>query len=258
MPTYEAKEIGLNIEKFNKYPDLDQSIIVTANEQNAYFKVVLKAFSLIDATIFEKTKHMSHGILRFSSGKMSSRKGNIISAESLINEIRDMVTAKMDTGKMQESGTLSEQEKDEVVDTIAIGAIKYTILRQSIGGDVIFDSAVRAQALLEKAVQAHIVGSAPEYKIIKTVQFPEKVTMLEKLLSRYDDIQEYARIEYAPQHIAQYLTALAGAFNAYYATHQIVDEHDALSVYRVQLTKEFLQTMTQGLWLLGINVPSRM
>jgi arginyl-tRNA synthetase len=87
---------------------------------------------------------------------------------------------------------------------------------------------------------------------------PEKVTMLEKLLSRYADIKERAQAEYAPQHIAQYLMSLAGAFNGYYAVNQIVDDTDPLSPYRVMLTKKFVETMTDGLWLLGIKVPKRM
>ncbi|MEN9912725.1 MAG: hypothetical protein RLY66_133 [Candidatus Parcubacteria bacterium] len=258
LPTYEAKEIGLNIEKFRKYSKLDESIIITANEQNDYFKVLLKAFSLIDQNIFTKTKHISHGIMRFAAGKMSSRKGNIISAEELISDIKTLVTEKIADRE------LPADEKEEIADAVAIGAIKYTILRQATGGDVIFDSAssisfegdsgpylqyatVRANAVLGKAA-----GNP------KVDALPEQVTMLEKLLSRSADIKERARMEYAPQHIAQYLMALAGAFNGYYAVHQIVDDKDSLSPYRIALTKKFVETMTDGLWLLGIKVPKRM
>lgn len=270
LPTYEAKEIGLNIEKFRKYPDLTESIIITANEQNDYFRVLLKAFSLIDQNIFNKTKHISHGIMRFAAGKMSSRKGNIIGAEELIADIRELVTQKIADREF------STEEKDEIADIIAIGAIKYTILRQAIGGDVIFDSAasisfegdsgpylqyaaVRAQAVLSK-VTSHKsqVASEKGGNRAQIEQLPEQVTMLEKLLSRYEDVRERARAEYAPQHIAQYLMSLAGAFNGYYAAHQINDEADPLSPYRVALTNKFLGTMTDGLGLLGIKVPKRM
>ncbi|MBP6858971.1 MAG: arginine--tRNA ligase [Candidatus Pacebacteria bacterium] len=263
LPTYEAKEIGLNIEKFRKYPDLSESVIITANEQNDYFRVLLKAFSLIDSNVSNKTKHISHGIMRFAAGKMSSRKGNIVSAEELIADIRALVIEKIADREF------SPEEKDEVADMIAIGAIKYTILRQATGGDVIFDSAssisfegdsgpylqyavVRANAVLGKVVSGQL-------KVVsKETQLPEQVTMLEKLLSRYADIKERARAEYAPQAIAQYLMSLAGAFNGYYAVNQIVDDTDPLSPYRVALTKKFVETMTDGLWLLGIKVPKRM
>lgn len=270
LPTYEAKEIGLNIEKFRKYPDLDESIIITANEQSDYFKVLLKAFSLIDTNIYQKTRHISHGIMRFASGKMSSRKGNIVPAETLIDDIKQVVLEKMKDSLIRES---AGEKLDEIADVVAIGAIKYSILRQATGGDVIFDSAssisfegdsgpylqyatVRARSILEKARAAgmSVVDSNERF----AGEMPEAVTHLEKLLCRFDDVQGRARAEYAPQVVAQYLMALAGAFNGYYAQNQILNEKDTLSPYRLALTKRFVDTMTRGLWLLGIKVPERM
>ncbi|MFA6432774.1 MAG: arginine--tRNA ligase [Candidatus Paceibacterota bacterium] len=259
LPTYETKELGLNADKFKQYPDLSESVIVTANEINEYFKVLLKVMSLTDPAVAEKTKHLSHGIMRFASGKMSSRKGNVISAESLIDDIKEMVKEKM-VGR-----EFKDIEVDEVSDQVAIAAIKYTILRQAIGGDVIFDSAasisfegdsgpylqysaVRAQSVLNKA------GEAPT----GTMKHPEQAGLLERLIVRFPDIVGRARAEYTPQHIAGYLINLAGAFNAFYANSVIVDAKEPLSPYRIALTRAFLAAMTDGLWLLGIKVPKRM
>jgi len=266
LPTYETKELGLNKEKFKIYPDLSESVIITGNEQSDYFKVLMKVFSLIDQNIASKTKHMSHGLMRFATGKMSSRKGNVITAESLLSDIKDQVMEKIADREFM------PEEKDEVADMIAVGAIKYTILRQAIGGDVIFDSAasisfegdsgpylqysaVRAKSILEKAKKEGI-----EPLKIKQLKDPsvEKTGLLERLISRFPDIVARARAEYAPQHIAGYLIALAGAFNGYYAGNTIVDAKDPASPYRVALTKAFLTTMTNGLWLLGIKVPKKM
>lgn len=263
LPTYETKELGLNKKKFSLYPDLNESIIITANEQNEYFKVLLKAFDLIDKPIASKTKHLSHGIMRFAEGKMSSRTGNVISAESLIDEIKGMVRGKM--GEIE----FTDEEVEETSDQVAIGAIKYTILRQAIGGDVIFDSAssisfegdsgpylqysaVRANSVLKKAswFQRHSLFVAPK--------MPEKVGLLERLIIRFPDIVERARNEYAPQHVANYLIQLSGAFNSFYAHSMIVDSKEPLSKYRIALTRSFLATMTEGLWLLGIKVPKKM
>ena len=259
LPTYETKELGLNTEKFKIYPDLAESIIVTANEQNDYFKVLLKVFSLIRPDIANKTKHLSHGMMRFASGKMSSRKGNVIAAETLIDEIKSLVLEKM-TGREFDAA-----EEGDVADMVALAAIKYTILRQGIGGDVIFDSAksisfegdsgpylqysaVRAQSVLEKAKQAK------NGRLI----LPEKVGLLERLIVRFPDIADRARQEYAPQHVANYLINLAGSFNSFYGMNPIVGSNQSESPYRIELTKAFLKTMTDGLWLLGIKVPRRM
>jgi arginyl-tRNA synthetase len=262
LPTYETKELGLNTKKFEMYPKLDQSVIITANEQSDYFKVLLKVFSLVNPRIAEKTKHISHGILRFASGKMSSRKGNIISAESLIDDIKALAQDKI-AGR-----EFAPEETDRVSDEIAIGAIKYTILRQAIGGDVIFDSAtsvsfegdsgpylqysaVRAGAVLERA-KAEGIQQRSDLRGQAPASTPEK------LIERFPDIVARARTEYAPQHVANYLITLAGAFNGFYASGVIVNKDDPASPYRVAVTKAFLTTMTNGLWILGIKVPKKM
>lgn len=288
LPTYEAKELGLNTEKFKLYPDLNESIIVTANEINDYFKVLLKVLEFVAPTIAAKTKHLSHGILRFAAGKMSSRKGNVIAAEDLIDDIKKLAIEKM-SGR-----ELPADEVNEIADTIAIGAIKYSLLRQAIGGDVIFDSAasisfegdsgpylqysaMRAASILAKTER--VVSAANSFSPTEVLEIalpsdsttslgstnlppkviiPEKVGMLERLIVRFPEILERARNEYAPQHVANYLIALAGAFNGYYASQIIIDEKDALSPYRVALTKAFLTTMSNGLWVLGIKVPKKM
>ncbi len=274
LPTYETKEMGLNITKFKQHSDTTESIVVTANEQNDYFKVVLKALSLIDENVGSKTKHIGHGMLRFAEGKMSSRTGNVINAESLITDIKNLVMEKIAERMSVQSGKLSPTEKEEISSIVAIGAIKYTILRQSIGGDIIFDSsasisfegdsgpylqysAVRAAAVLEKS---GLVNSARPRLAnhLTDIKLPESVTLLEKLISRFPDIVERARLEYSPQRVASYLITLAGAFNGYYTVHQIIDDNDSLSPYRLNLTQAFLTTMTNGLWLLGIRVPKKM
>lgn len=261
LPTYETKEMGLNITKFKKYPKTDQSIVVTASEQNDYFKVVLKALSLIDGDVGAKTKHIGHGMLRFSSGKMSSRTGKVVTMESLLNDIKNLVAEKI------ADRDFSPKERSEIEETVALGAIRYTILRQSIGGDVIFDSsasisfegdsgpylqyaAVRANSILEKGKWSKADS--------KNITLPDAASSVERFISRFPDVVERARSEYAPQHVANYLVALAGAFNSYYASNQIISESDPLSPFRLTLTKAFLITMTNGLWLLGIKVPKKM
>ena len=260
LPTYETKEIGLNIEKFRKYPDLTGSLIVTGNDINEYFKVLKKVLSLIAPEVAEKTSHLSHGMMRFASGKMSSRTGNVVTAESLIGELKEMVVDRM------KGREFSAAEADEIAEQVAIAAIKYTVLRSSVGNDIIFDSvasvsfegdsgpylqysAVRANSVLEKA---------KGMKIPEKIQLPEKVGLLERLLVRFDDIALRAAREYAPQQVAGYLIELAGAFNGFYAGNTIADTAEPLSPYRIALTKAFLATMIEGLCLLGIKVPKRM
>ncbi len=260
LPTYEAKELGLAKLKYDTYP-YDVSIVVTGNEINEYFKVLLKAMSLVFPDLAKKTKHISHGMLRLPEGKMSSRTGNIITAESLIHAVKEKILEKMKDSEVHES------EKGLVAEIVSIGAIKYTILRQSIGGDIIFDfdksisfegdsgpylqyATVRANSILKKA---HSIVS-----VSKVMPENWETTNLERELERFPSVVERAGLEYAPHYITTYLTELAGEFNSFYAHSKIIDETDISSPYRLAITESFVQIMTNGLTLLGIKIPEKM
>ncbi len=269
LPTYESKELGLTMKKFDKYPDMKESITITANEQNDYFKVILATLKVIYPDIASKMKHISHGMLRPSSGKMSSRKGNIVKAEDFIEEFEVLVKEKI------KDREFSKDEYEKVLKDVSVSALKYTILRQGIGGDIIYDpkkavsfegdsgpylqySAVRASAVISKAKENGINDKIDNSFIDKIEQSSNNVELLEKLLIRFPEIIERARLEYAPHHIVTYLIEISSAFNSYYANNQIIDKNNPLSSYRVVLTKVFREIMKNGLWILGINVPERM
>ena len=209
----------------------------------------------------EKTKHIGHGMLRLPEGKMASRTGNVVTAESLIEKARQMILE-----KIQERG-FSEQEKQMVAEQVAIGSIKYSILRQSIGSDIIFNfeksisfegdsgpylqySHARANSVLEKAKKERIKAS------LKNV--PHEISTLEKLMHQFPEIVEKAGKEYEPHYVVLYLTELAREFNNYYANNKIVDKADEFSPYKIALTEAFSIIMKNGLWLLGIQAPERM
>ncbi len=264
LPTYEAKDLGLSKVKFDatKY---SKSIIVTANEQSEYFKVMLKAMSLVFPDLASKTTHVSHGMLRLPEGKMSSRTGKVITAVSLLADIEEKVLEKMADREM------SDMEKKEVADKIAVGAIKYSILKQVNGKDIIFDfekslsfegdsgpylqySYARAKSILRKAGEAKIKVQGSSFK----VQENSGTNNLEKILYRFTEIVERAGNEYSPHYIATYLIELASAYNSFYATGKIVDKDDKNSPYKVALTEAFSIVMKNGLNLLGIETTERM
>lgn len=271
LPTYEAKELGLNKAKFEKEPDIETSVIVTANEQSDYFKVVLAAMKEVLPEIAKKTRHIAHGMLRFASGKMSSRKGNVITGESLIEQVKGLVREKLRDRDMPEA------EKEEVAEIVAVGAIKYSILRQAVGGDIIFEleksvsfegdsgpylqySYVRAKSVLAKAKDVLGVVNVKDVLNAKQLKHIEQLqpSPLDRLLYRFPEVVERAWKEYQPHYITTFLTELAGSFNSWYAKEQIVDVKDPASPYKVALTEAFATIMKNGLWLLGIQVPQHM
>ena len=261
LPTYETKEIGLTMTKFEKEPDMDLSIVVTAIEQGEYMKVVQKAISLMHPELEKKMKHITHGMMRLTTGKMSSRKGNIITGESLLHDSIDTVYEKMKEREM------SDDEKKEVAEIVGVSALKYSILRSSLGSDIIYDfeksisfegdsgpylqyTAVRANAILKKAKEQGIE--------INNENAPEEITVLEKLLYQFPEVVAHAYEELEPHHIATYLTELASAFNSFYGNTLVVNKDDQHSGYRVALVEAFKNTMKNGLYLLGIQTPEKM
>lgn len=240
LPTYEAKELGLAQVKHEKYP-YDKSIVVTGNEVDGYFKVLLEAMKQVLPKLAEKTEHISHGMLRLPTGKMSSRTGDVITAEELLEQVK---------------------EKTEGNEEVAIGAIKYMILRQEIGGNIIFD--------MEKSVSTEgDSGVYLQYAYARSCSILEKangqadpegvrenVQKVEKLLYRFPEVVERAMHGFSPNLVTTYLTELAGAFNNFYAHEQVIgDSPEAL--YRLAVVEAFNKVMKNGLEVLGIPAPER-
>ena len=260
LPTYEAKDLGLAEVKYKKYK-YDKSVVVTANEQSDYFKVMLCALNQVNPKLAQKTGHISHGMLRLAEGKMSSRTGKIITGESLIEKVEELVKEKI------KDRELPGKEKNEIIEIVAVGAIKYSILKQSIGSDIIYDfdksisfegdsgpylqySYTRAESVLRKAKQENI---KPSFKKI-----PNQISELEKLIYHFPEIVFKSQASYEPHFLVLFLTELAGTFNSYYAKNKIADKADEYSPYKVALTKAFTVVMKNGLWMLGIKTLEKM
>ncbi len=270
LPTYEAKEVGLMHIKQDLFSPFDQSITVTANEQNDFFRVVEKSLEEIFPELHDKLLHLSHGVLKLPSGKMSSRTGDVLSAENIIDMLSDAAREKI------KNGVLGDAEKNDIAETVALGALKFTILRQAIGGDIVFDkekalsldgdsgpylqyATVRAKSILVRAKEAlGIASGETQPEAMPRALNSWKVTNLERLLERFPSIISRSAKEYAPHYLVTYVTELASEFNSFYASHKIIDLDDPTSLYKVSLTRAFVDVMTSGLHLLGIKVPEEM
>lgn len=248
-PTYEAKDLGLAFLKEERWPS-DRSIILTGNEQTGRFKTVLAALAEIAPLLAAKTIHIATGFLKLPSGKMSSREGNVITAAEFIKE----VIAKA-----------SERNDDPLIaEQVALGAIKYMILRQAPGSDILFDfhkslsfegdsgpylqyALVRARSVLAQAGE-RMDGNTPTH--------PETSYLLERVLLHFPEVAARAATEFAPHLLINYLTELSGEWNAFYAQERVVGgEYEQ---YKLMLARAFVNTLTNGLILLGIPTPEKM
>ena len=263
LPTYEAKDIGNNLLKFEKEPNIDLSYIFTGNEQIEYMKVVLKAIEQIEPAIALKTRHITHGLMLGADGKkMSSRKGSAPSGEGLLLELEELVSKRLEEGKY----SFSEDERKEVTEKVAVASIKYAILRQHFEKNIMFsheeatsfegDSGpylqytyARAKSILRKGAE---IGLHPEFT------HGEPPQELEHYLSRFSEVVAQAYSTTTPSYLTTYLIEVARLFNAYYAANKVVDALSLASGYRLALTAAMAQILKNGLTLLGIPVIERM
>ncbi len=265
LPTYEAKELGLAKIKYDTYP-YDTSIVITGNEINDYFKVLLSAMGEIFPELADKTKHISHGMLRLPTGKMSSRTGEVITAESLINEAKEKVREKIDASDR------GIEDKEKLAEEVAVGAIKYSILRQSPGKDIIFDFETSLSFEGDSGPYLQYTHARAHSLISKYEDlFNEKVSGIDfdriddsalpviKILSQFSEVVASANEEFAPHKISSYLISLASTFNTFYGNNLIVDEENKeVSKIRIYVTLATANIIKKGLYLLGISAPERM
>ncbi|MFM2330616.1 MAG: hypothetical protein RLZZ26_123, partial [Candidatus Parcubacteria bacterium] len=256
LPTYEAKDVGLFDLKSSANPDFTRSITITGSEQKEYFKVIFAAIADVfpERVAGKELLHISNGFLRLTTGKMSSRKGNVITGESLLEEIKTRV------GEIMKERVVEGAE--EVAEQVAIGAIKYMVLRQSPGSDIIFDAEkslslegdsgpylqyalVRAKKIL--AYGGESTGGTEE---------PAEPYLIERLLLHYPEVTARAARELAPNLLLTYLTEIAGAWNGFYNNEQILGSPE--EAYKQRVARAFANTMTNGLALLGIPTPEKM
>lgn len=247
-PTYEAKDIGLAFLKEERIQS-DRSIIVTAAEQIGHFKIVFAALEDIAPTIAQKTTHVPHGFLRLSTGKMSSRAGNVITAEGLIQEIIRKASEK------NEDPLIAEQ--------VALGAIKYMILRQAPGSDIVFDEEKSLSLegdsgpyLQYALVRAKSVLAAAEKGGTPANGVPVTPYVLERIILHFPEVAARAARELSPNLLASYLAELAGEWNSFYGQERIIGgDYEA---HKLMLARAFINTMKNGLTILGIPTPERM
>ena len=260
LPTYEAKELGLAPLKYEYFP-YDLSFIITGNEIIEYFRVLIKALSLIRPDLAEKTKHIPHGMVRLPQGKMSSRTGNVITGEWLLDEAVSLAKQKIAESKKSKEGV-----SEDVAEIVGKGAVKYALLKSSLGKDIEFSfeesisfegnsgpylqyTYVRTRSVLEKAQGAELKAGSWMYE-------PEELVLLRQLYKFSDVVVTSAR-DYSPNTLTTYLYELAQAFNLFYQKHKVIEDGEYLE-HRLQLVTRVGDVIKEGLEILGIESPERM
>lgn len=256
FPTYEGKELALAELEFSEHGKIDKCIHVVTPEQTSFFKVTFKVEELLDEKKYkDKQFHLIYEWVNLKSGKMSSRTGNIIEGDWLIDEAKKKILNLYHCS-------------EETAEVLAVSAVKYSILKNGVKNPIAFDfdesislegnsgtyiiyTYVRCQSILQKnkltnlsLIQSNNLSSEEMHLIRLFYQFPQVVLKAVK--------------NYAPNYIATYVYNLCQTFNLFYQNCPILKAESHKLHLRILLTHATASLIKQSLYLLGIKTVEKM
>ncbi|MGN0009746.1 MAG: arginine--tRNA ligase, partial [Marinilabiliaceae bacterium] len=266
---YMTQDIGTARIRFDEYP-IDKMVYVVGNEQNYHFQVLA---ILLDRLGFKWGKdlvHFSYGMVELPNGRMKSREGTVVDADDLVASMID--TAREMSKTVGKLDGLSEAEAEDVHRILALGALKYFLLKVDPKKNMTFNPAesidfngntgpfvqysyARAMSVLRKAAEA---GVTPAEKIAPACLDSKELEVIRQIEQLPVVVAEAGKA-YSPALIANYAFEMAKTFNQFYHDCPIIREEDPLrKANRLLLCKVSAKVLKNALWILGIEVPARM
>ena len=262
---YATRDLAAVLYRAKTY-DFDKCLYVVAYEQNLHFKQIFETAKYLG--IPEKSlnglEHVAYGMVRLTTGKMSTREGTVIKVDELLQEAIDRVE------KVIEEKNPEMENKHEEATKIGLGAVIFNNLSTSIVKDLVFDwdialnfngetgpyiqyVYVRTKSILDK------LGYIPTIDQVdfSVLQDKSSITVL-KTLYNFENILKAVVDKNEPSILARYLIELATAFSNFYNDNKIIDEDETVKNSRVYLAYAVSNTLKVGARLLGIEMPNRM
>ena len=251
LPTYETKDLGVISKEFEDY-HFSKRILITGQDQAEYMRVVFAAAEQVMPETKNKMLHITNGIIKFASGeKMSSRLGNVTTANDVFETVYE------NTPKDSPESTRT---------SIALSAIKYSLLKQRLGSDVAFDieNSVSLMGNSGPYLQYALVRA---YSIVEKAHYSEddtfEISLLESgerrlvhQLAKFSEVIASAALTYAPHILCTYLYETATVFNVFYEQNRVIG--DERSSTRLKIVYEYMKILETGLKLLGIDTIKKM
>ncbi len=261
---YITQDIGTAFLRYKNHPDMLGMIYTTGNEQDYHFNVLFEILKKLEYPWAKKLKHLSYGMVDLPSGKMKSREGTVVDADDLINQmINKSKEISESLGKIND---LNDEERAKLYRTIALGALKYHILKVDPKKRILFDPAesidfngntgpfiqytyARIQSVLSKANSS--------IKNESYSDFNEKEREIIITLGQFSSIINNAYNTLNPSLIANYTYELVKQYNSFYQSYQIIGTKP-VHRFRLNLSKKVGSQIKLSMSLLGIQVPERM
>lgn len=265
--TYATRDLAAILYRARTY-DFDKALYVTSYEQVLHFKQVFEVAKLLglDEKYTKGLEHVAFGMVLLPTGKMSTREGNVVKLEELLNEAISKVKEIIE----EKNPDFAEEEKQDIAKKVGIGAVIFNDLSGSRIKDEIFDwdtmlnfngetgpyiqyTYVRTNSVLKKA------GYLPEIKDIDFSRLTDKEAQnVLKLIYSFTNIIEQATVKNEPSIIARFLIDLSKAYSSFYNENKIIVEDKNVQDARVYLTYATNLVLKNGAKLLGIEMPEKM
>lgn len=255
---YITQDLYLAKKKFDDYK-LDESVYVTANEQDYQFKALFKILEKLNYLFAHKLKHVSYGLVNLPEGRMKSREGTVIDADDLIKQIQELAKE-----NIEEKEKLSKKEINKRSLQISLAAIKYFLLKVDKSKNMVFnpkesiglEGDTGPYLLYSYARASSILRKAKKKSNFKIKELTEKERELVNKLSQFPEIVLNAYRNLNPSLIANYSYELAQKFNEFYHSCKVIGDKN--ENFRLNLVESFKYVLKNSLNLLGIETVEKM
>ena len=266
---YMTQDLGTAYDRFKEF-DLDEEIYVVGNEQNYHFQVLRLICKKLGFPWADKITHLSYGMIELPEGKMKSREGTVVDADDLIAEMVD--TARTMAEELGKLDGYSKEEAEDVYRKVALGALKYFILKVDPKKTMLFNpkesidfngntgpfiqyTYARIRSLMRKTTERNPKVFVLDFHTPLT----NKEEDLIRMLGKFADVVREAGEMLSPALVANYAYELAKAFNQFYHDYPILRvEDEKVFLTRMMIAQTCGQVLKNAMELLGIEMPERM
>jgi len=263
---YMTQDLGTAVKRVEDF-GVDRMIYTVGNEQDYHFKVLFLILEKLGYHWAKNLFHLSYGMVDLPSGKMKSREGTVVDADDLMEDMK--LTAKEISDEHGKIDSYDEDKKQELYDSIGLGALKYFILKVDPKKRIVFNpeesvdfhgntgpfiqyTYARIQSILRQ-FEGDTTQKIEDYKI----QVKERDLI--KILYQFPVVIGQSAQQYSPAILANYTYELVKAFNSFYQNLSILGaDNDLQKLFRVQLSASTAKVIKTACGLLGIEVPERM
>ena len=260
---YITQDIGTAYLRYKDHPDMKGMIYTTGNEQDYHFDVLFKVIGLIGYPWSSKLKHLSYGMVDLPTGKMKSREGTVVDADDLIDQMVEK--AKSISESLGKTNDYSDAKKNDLYKTIALGALKYHILKVDPKKRILFDpnESIDFNGNTGPFIQytyariKSLEKKNSNNQDFSNVNISDKEREIILLLSEFDSIANSSYENLNPALIANYTYELVKSFNSFYQSSTIIG-NKPINSFRIQLSSKVGEQIKISMNLLGIDLPERM